>query len=281
MNKVLIAGATGYLGKFLTKEVKKQGYETKVLVRNPAKFKEFNIEVDEIIQAEITVKKTLHESCNNIDVVISSVGITRQRDGLTYMDVDYQANMNLLEEAIKAGVKKFIYVSVLNGEELKHLKICEAKEKFAEKLKKSGIDYSIIRPNAFFADMAEFYNMAKNGRFYIFGNGKLKCNPIHGEDLAKVCVDAIKTDDNLIKVGGPQTLTQTEIAQIAFKTVNKKVKITHIPDWIRRMMLGLCRIFLSSKSYGPIEFFMTVLSIDMIAPEYGAHTLEDFFETLE
>jgi nucleoside-diphosphate-sugar epimerase len=55
-------------------------------------------------------------------------GITRQKDGFTYMDVDYQANMNLLEQEKQSGVKRFIYVSVFNGENLRHLKICDAKE---------------------------------------------------------------------------------------------------------------------------------------------------------
>lgn len=82
------------------------------------------------------------------------------------MDVDYQANLNLLNEARKRGDRKFIYVSALNGHKLKHLKIFEAKEKFVEELKFSGLAYSIIRPNGFFSDMKEFYDMAKKGAIY-------------------------------------------------------------------------------------------------------------------
>ena len=114
-----------------------------------------------------------------VDVVISTVGITRQKDGLTYMAVDYRANLNLLNEARKAGVKKFIYVSVLNGEHLTQLKICEAKEKFVNTLMNSGMDYCVIRPNGFFSDMGDFLDMAKQGRVYLFGDGKKKMNPIH------------------------------------------------------------------------------------------------------
>ena len=129
MNKILIAGATGYLGKYITQELKQQDYYTKVLVRNSKKFEQYGIQVEEIVQAEITDKSTLKDCCKDIDIVISSVGITKQKDGLTYMGVDYQANLNLLEEAKQNGVRKFIYVSVLNGEKLKNLKICEAERK--------------------------------------------------------------------------------------------------------------------------------------------------------
>ena len=281
MSKILIAGATGYLGSYIAQELKQQDYYTRILVRDPKKFEQSGIEADEIIRAEITDKLTLEDCCKDIEVVISSIGITKQKDGLSYMDVDYQANLNLLEVAKRSGVKKFVYISVLNGEKLRNLKICEAKEKFVDELKKSEIDFCVIRPNGFFSDMTEFYNMAKNGRIYLFGNGNLKSNPIHGEDLAKFCVSVLKSNDKEIEIGGPETLTQNEIAKVAFESVGKTPKITYVPDRIRRVVLSMARIILNAKTYGPIEFVMNVLAIEMVAPEYGKHTLKEYFNGLE
>ena len=51
------------------------------------------------------------------------------------------------------------------------------------------------------------YMMAKKGRVYLFGNGEFRANPIHGEDLASVCVDAIEDSKQEIKVGGPESFT--------------------------------------------------------------------------
>ncbi|MGB5455917.1 MAG: SDR family oxidoreductase [Gammaproteobacteria bacterium] len=280
MKRILLAGSTGYLGSYIAKELHKRPFFFRAIARSPDKLEKNGIKAAEILKAELTDPDSVKECCKDIDVVISTVGITRQKDGLTYMDVDYQANMNLLKEAKKSGVKKFIYVSVLNGEKLRNLKICDAKEMFVEQLKKSGIDYCIVRPNGFFSDMSEFYNMAKRGRIYLFGNGELRSNPIHGEDLAVVCVDAIDMSDKEIQIGGPETLTQNEIASIAFDILGKKPKITHIPDWVRVAILKLVRLLTESKVYGPIEFFMTVMAIDMLAPEYGKHTLEEYFTIL-
>ena len=281
MSKILVAGATGYLGSYIAQELKQQDYYKRVLVRDSKKFEQFGIEADEIIRAEITDKSTLEDCCKDIELVISSIGITKQKDGLSYMDVDYQANLNLLEVAKRSGVKKFVYISVLNGEKLKNLKICEAKEKFVDELKKSELDFCVIRPNGFFSDMTEFYNMAKNGRIYLFGNGNLKSNPIHGEDLAKFCVSALKSNDKEIEIGGPETLTQNEIAKVAFDSVGKTPKITYVPDRIRRVVLSMARLILNAKKYGPIEFVMNVLAIEMVAPEYGKHTLKEYFNGLE
>ena len=280
MKKILVAGATGYLGKYITEELVNKNYSTKVLVRNPEKFKELKIKVNEIIIAEATDKSSLINCCNSVDVVISTIGITKQKDGLSYMDVDYQANLNLLDEAKTNGVRKFVYVSVFNAEKIKNLKGVQAKVKFEKELKDSGLDYSIIYPNGFFSDMTEFYNMAKKGRIYLLGDGNQKANPIHGEDLAKVCVSAIEGIEKEIEVGGPETLTQNEIANLAFDAVGKSPKISHIPDWMRKIILKIAKLFMNSKNFGPVEFFMNVMAIEMVAPEHGNHTLKHYFSEL-
>ena len=277
MKKVLVAGATGYLGKYVVKEFKKQGYWVRALTRSSEKLASIREFIDDIIIGEVTKPASLQGICKDIDIVFSSIGITKQKDGLTYKDVDYQANKNLLNVAIKQDVKRFIYVSVFNARELRNLKIVEAKELFVDELKKSNIESTVIRPNGFFSDMTEFFNMAKKGRVYVFGDGNYKGNPIHGVDLAKVCVDSLTSKKQDVDVGGPDILTQNEIAQMAFNVLNKKPKITHIPDWLRKLSLFLIRTLTPEKTYGPFEFFMTVLATDMIAPIYGKYHLRDFF----
>jgi uncharacterized protein YbjT (DUF2867 family) len=281
MKKVLLAGATGYLGRHIAKALYGRGFSTRVIARNTVSLKLKKTWFNEIIEAELTHPKTIEGCCDQIDVVISTVGITRQKDGLTYRDVDYRANLNLLREAQKSSVRKFIFVSVLNGERLRQLKICDAKEMFVDQLKQSGLNYCVIRPNGFFSDMTEFYNMGQKGRVYLFGNGAFKTNPIHGEDLAAVCVDAIDKQDKEIEVGGPEILTHNRIAETAFAVLGARPKITYIPNWIRSAALKLMRMLTGSKTYGPIEFFLTVMAMDMVAPQYGKHTLKEHFTKLK
>lgn len=280
MKNILVAGSTGYLGSHIVEHLKTQEMNFKALARNPKKLTQMGLTASQIIEAQVTDKDALADCCEGVDVVISALGITRQKDGLTYMDVDYQANKNLLEEALKSGVQQFIYVSVLHGEDLTHLKICEAKERFVNELKASGLDYCIIRPSGFFSDMTAFYDMAKNGRVYLFGDGSTKANPIHGADLAKVCVDAIDQEATVVEVGGPTVVSQQDLANIAFEAVDKPVKITYIPDWVRRSLLRLAAIFQSKANYGTTEFFLHVMVLDMATNRYGKRTIQGFFEGL-
>lgn len=275
--KVLIAGATGYLGQYLVKESKNHGYWTRVLTRDAARLVQLNDYIDDMFIGEVTKPTTISEVCKGIDYIISAVGITRQKDGLTYMDVDYQGNRNLLDCALRDGVSKFIYVSVFNAHLMQDLKIIQAKEQFASELVQSSLDHTIIRPTGFFSDMLEFLTMAKKGKVNLFGTGDYRINPIHGQDLAKVCFEAIGRPETEIEVGGPEIFTHKQIAKLAFDVVHKDAKISCMPLWLKNTILWLMRRFTSSKTYGPIEFLMTALSMDGVAPACGKEKLKDYF----
>jgi uncharacterized protein YbjT (DUF2867 family) len=277
MKKILIAGATGYLGKHLIAELQERQLPFQAIARNPQKLEHFQLPAEALIRAEVTQPVTLRGQLAGIDTLISTVGITRQKDGLTYMDVDYQANLNLLEEAQRAGVRKFIYISAINGRQMRHLKIMAAKERFVDAIMASGLDYQIVRPNGFFSDMNDFMDMAKGGRVYLFGHGDYKLNPIHGRDLAKTIIDEMNSAATELEVGGPDIFTQNEIAVLALKAAGRPPKILHLPDWSRRLLIWLMRTFTSSKTYGPYEFFLTMMAQDNVAPRYGVERLEHFF----
>lgn len=276
--KILIAGATGYLGNHILKVLDKNKEQTRVIARSTKKLTVFSDSHIDIKIAEVTKPETLIDCCKNIDIVISTVGITRQKDGLTYMDVDYKANINLLQEALKAGVKHFIYVSAIDGHKYKHLKIFEAKEKFVSELKASGIKYTIVRPNGFFSDMKDFLHMAKSGRVYLFGDGNQKFNPIAGEDLANFIYGLLDKEIQEITVGGPDILSLNDISKMALEMHEKPIKITHLSDKIRKVLLWFLRTFTNVKTYGPYEFFLTLMAKDHIAPAYGKHRLINFYQ---
>ena len=135
MKKILVGGATGYLGRYLIMELKKQGYWVRALARSASKLNDLNECIDEVFEGEVTRPESLSGLCEGIDVVISVIGITRQKDGLTYMDVDYQGNKNLLDLAMQHNVSKFLYISVINAHLMKDLKMIQAKERFVDELK--------------------------------------------------------------------------------------------------------------------------------------------------
>lgn len=174
MERVLVAGATGYLGRYVVRKLKSQGYYVKVLVRDPNKldkpgnFLDLSIgnDIDEVVEGDITKPTTLKNICKDIDYVFSSVGITGKSNGLTFNDVDYQGNVNLLKEAENNHVSKFMYIHVYIDDDWKELgSLIEAKNHFVETLKASNVSHIIIRPTGYFSDLTQFLTMAKRGEF--------------------------------------------------------------------------------------------------------------------
>jgi len=279
VNRVLVAGATGYLGGFVCKEFKDRGYFVRALGRSSKSLDGLWGSTDEIVEAQITRTETLEHVCDGIEVVFSSVGITRQKDSLTFHDVDYQGNMNLLEEALRASVKKFVYVSAFNGPNLRHLDIVAAHEDFVDELKKSGIEYAVLRPTGYFSDMGEILEMARKGRVWLIGSGENRVNPIHGADLAVACVDAMEGDATEIDVGGPQTMTWNEAAALAFEVLEKPAKVSRVPEWLMWTAIRLTKLF--KRHQGDLlAFFTTMATTDVVAPATGTHTLDGHYRQL-
>jgi len=283
--KILLAGATGYLGQYILAELLKKEYPTRIVVRNKSKLSPALLThpLLEVVEAEVTQPQTLQGVCKGVHKVISTVGITRQKDGLTYEQVDFQANKNLLDEALREGVRKFIYVSVFKGEAMRHIAIGAAKERFVDTLKASGLDYCIIRPSVFYSYMTIFFKMAKakKDEILLFGKGQYAMNPIHGDDLAEVCVAQLERYEREVNVGGAEIFTQTEIACLAFEVLHKPANISYLPDWVRRLILKMGKYLLPKSIYGAIEFFLTTMAMDVVAPmQVGKHRLKAFFESI-
>lgn len=287
MKKILVAGATGYLGKFVVREFKQQGFWVRALVRdkkklgNPGPFGEPSAldYPDEVFVGEATKPDSLGRVCDGIDVVFSSMGLTRQKDGLTFQEVDFQGIKNILDQAVRAGVQKFIYVSVFNAHSMKHLAIVKAHEDFVRALRDSGILCAIIRPTGYFSDISEYFKMAKSGRVYLIGNGDNRLNPIHGADLAKVCVEAAEGLKDEIPVGGPSAYSQRKIGELAFSALGKPPKVSTIPLGLAKAVVNLTRLF-SKHTAELFEFFVAGAEHDMVAPPYGNHELAAYFREL-
>ena len=277
MKTVLVAGATGYLGLFVVKALKAKGYWVRALGRSAKKLAPVEEYADDLFVGEVTDPDSLNGLCDGIDVVFSSVGITRQKGGLTYNDVDYQANSNLLTMAEETGVSKFMFVHVLNAEKLRYVAMIRAKQAFVDELRRSNLDHMVICPTGFFSDMEEVLSMARSGRVYLFGDGSSRINPIHGADLAEFCVGAMDSQEQKLDVGGPEVFTYREIARLAFDVLDQPERITCIPKSLVSATVGALRWLTPAEVYGPVEFMAAVMTMDVIGEAHGQRRLADHF----
>jgi len=286
MKFVLVAGASGYLGRYVVAALKQKGYRVRALTRKrdelwkrgtrlaPA----VGAEVDEIVTADLTLPQTLQGICHQIDYVISCASLSFEDSKKTYEDVDHQGNRNLLIEAIRSGsVEKFVYVSLFH----QHLKasspLLQAKEKFVKELQESVMTSYVVRPNLLFPELLPLLYMAHRGKTWLPVPGNLKLNPIHGADLAQVCVQGLIAKEKEIEVGGPVTQTLEQIARLAFKLQSKPARIQSVPGALTDLTRQYLKLFqqkqLESLNRLRPEFLQTGL-----APAKGEQQLEAYFQ---
>ena len=273
---VLIAGATGSVGSEALRIAKDRGYRVTALARNAQRLRDI---ADRSIAFDAT--QGIPELAGH-DVVISALGAPiafAHKDRRGFRNVDFAGNLNLLKAARRAGVSRFIYVSV-------HIEIgyagtayVLAHEEFVNALQASGMPYTIIRPTGIFTAFHDFIPMARRGMMIVLGNGSARTNPVHQADVAQACVDSINAGPAELNLGGPDTLTRRAIAELAFNAVGRRPRIVNLPPSL--MEFGGYVAKIANPRLGEmLEFVSRVATVDCIAPALGSQHLSDYFQTL-
>jgi uncharacterized protein YbjT (DUF2867 family) len=279
---VLVAGASGALGRHAISELKARGYRVRALTRNPERTRATCPGVDELHPADALEPATLRGACEGAEAVFSCLGaaVSPSFSGhlgrKPFSAVDYPANRNLLEAALAARVSKFVYVSALSAEKGRHLDYMDAHERVVDALRASGMDYAVLRPAGFFSAMGELVDMARKGALPVLGDGSAKTNPIHEADLAALCADAVKDGTRERDIGGPETFTRKQIAEMAFAALGRPPKLRHVPAWLARAMPPVLRL-VNPRVAAVTAFLAEVTTHDSVAPAYGTRRLEAYF----
>ena len=264
--KIVLAGAFGNLGAEILKALCAGGHEVVA-----ADLKEGSIAGFEgkytFKAIDATKPETLKGICDGADMVISTVGLTGASTRFNAYDIDYMGNVNLLNEAKSAGVKKFNYISVISCDEpgADKVPMLHAKYLFEGDLKESGLDYIIHRPTGYFYDIAKVFKpMVEKGEMQLLkGYGDVKANVVDCPDFAKFIVDTLDERNVTYNVGGKETYTYVEMAEMCFSAAGKPLKIKWAPIWLFGILANLPKIKKAGK-HDIILFSKWTLSHDLV-----------------
>lgn len=280
MKKVILFGSTGNLGKQIAAELHQQGYEVTAVVRNQDKAKEMVPIVHHTLVADVTNPAALAGICKGFGIVVSALGKSvspNDKSKPSFDDIDFVANNSILQEAVRSGARKFIYVSALGAENYPHLAYFRAHHLFSQKLKGSGLDYAIIKPPALFSAFIDLIDLAKKGRLVTMGRGEKMTNPIYEGDLAKICVAAIDQPNAVFEAGGKEMLSRGQINDLIQRIVDPGKKVRHVPLGVIKAVLPLLKLA-SRNLYDKVAFFAEVMQHDTVAPAVGETRLADYIK---
>ncbi|MEL6487176.1 MAG: NAD(P)H-binding protein, partial [Pseudomonadota bacterium] len=237
--KVVVAGASGTIGRAVVRECVARGYAVTAWLRSEeasglSELRGADVRLVDVSQ-QMDVSLAMAET--SPDSVISCLA-SRSGSPKDAKAVDYDANMHLLIASESQAVQRFVLLSA----------ICVQKPRLAFQKEKLGFEqalqdqasfhYTIVRPTAYFKSLSGQVKRVVAGKpFLIFGDGALtRCKPISDADLARFIVDAMTDPEAINRVlptGGPgPAITLKQQGELLFEVAGKEPKFTSVPVWM-------------------------------------------------
>ncbi|HSJ69536.1 MAG TPA: SDR family oxidoreductase [Anditalea sp.] len=267
---VLVAGATGFLGTEICRQLIEKNKKVKGLVRSTSdaeKVNRLNEMGVETVIGDLKDKPSLENALKGVTTVISTAtSIISQKRGDSIQTVDEEGQINLVGAAKEAGVDHFVYISVypMQGE----IPLQKVKRKVEKHLAESGLNYTILQPTFF---MEVWLGPALgfdyiNAKAMIYGEGK---NPITWISLQDVAAFAVASLDNesaknkIIELGGPEAISPMEVVQIFEKVRGEKFDVQFVPEETLKAQKAAAPDTLSESFAGLMIAFAHGNKIDM------------------
>ena len=233
---ILIVGATGFLGMEICKQLTSAGRQVKGLIRStsdPSRVEALQQMGVDTVLGDIKDRRSLDVAMDNVGSVISTASSTLSHaEGDSIQSVDKEGQLNVVEAASAAGVKKFVFISF--NESPESFPLQDAKRAVEQRLKQSGMDYTILQPT-FFMDIwlspAIGFDFP-NHKATIYGDGKNRISFIAIRDVAAFAVASIdnsEASNTTIELGGPQALSPLEVVKI-FEEYGHSFEVMHVPE---------------------------------------------------
>ncbi len=257
--KVLVTGATGFIGSHIADLLLEKGYEVRCTYRKTSNLQWLEGKPFDLVEADFFDIESLKNACKNVDYIIHSAGVVAGWNLDDFIRGNRDTTLNLLKAAteVTPNLKKFIYVSSQTAagpaesldkpvtEDMPPHPITsygKSKIEAEESVKsfKNSFNYVILRPTAVYGprDVAIFqmFQVAQKGLGTLMGFNKKYLNLIHGYDCARGIVQALESDNAINEtyfIASEEIYNWPQIISVFKKTLNKKFFVTlRLPHFI-------------------------------------------------
>ena len=205
--KIFLTGSTGFVGKRILQDLLENNYQVRCLVRKGSEQKISHYKDIDIVNGDTTDAASLDGKLEGCDAVINLVGIIREfrGRGITYEKLHYEGTANLVKAAWSQKVRRFIQMSALGARPDGKTQYQQTKFRAEERVRTSGLDYTIFRPSIIFGPGDKFVNlfanMLRTQQFVpVVGNGRYQMQPVSVENVSMGFVKAIEQKMPLVKL---------------------------------------------------------------------------------
>jgi uncharacterized protein YbjT (DUF2867 family) len=243
--KVLVTGATGFVGPAVANAIVDAGHEVRVLERKPGSWRESGIRCQEAVQGDVTDLNSLRQATEGIDVVVHLVAI-RQGRLEQFQRVMVGGTRNLIAASKERGVGRFVLMSALGTTEQTKDLVPYYGAKWTEEqdVRRSGLEHVVFRPSFIFGRgggiLPTFRKLAKLAPVTgIIGSGEQRIQPIWIDDVGAYFAEAIERPEaanRMFELGGPDVVTWNEFWQRLRATLGIRRRPTiHLPTSLMKL----------------------------------------------
>lgn len=244
---VTIFGGSGFVGRYVVRELVNRGYRVRVAVRRPdlAGFLQpiGNVGQIQLVQANLRYRKSVDAAVRGSDVVINLVGILAE-SGRQKFDAVQAFGARAVAEACRAEKAKLIHMSAIGADVDSASGYGETKGRGEQSVREVVKDAIIMRPSIVFGQEDEFFNrFGAMARFApalpLIGGGTTKFQPVYVGDVAEAFALAVEgkvPKGKTYELGGPQTPTFRECLELLLKEIGRKKMLVSLPWFVAGMM---------------------------------------------
>ena len=241
--RILVTGATGFVGPPLVRRLVDDGHRVRVLERQPGSWQRAGLPCQEAVQGDVTDLASLRRAVEGQEVVVHLVAIINGRPE-EFERVMAQGTRDLVATAKEAGVQRFVLMSALGtSEETRNLvPYYRAKWEMEQTVKGSGLEHVIFQPSFVFGRgggaLQQFLRIAKLSPVTpIIGPGTQRIQPIWVEDVAAYFAAAVVEPEaagRTFEVGGPDVVTWNEFWRRLKRAAGARRPTLHVPFGLMR-----------------------------------------------
>jgi len=244
---VTIFGGSGFVGRYVVRELVNRGYRVRVAVRRPdlAGFLQpiGNVGQIQLVQANLRYRKSIDAAVKGSDVVINLVGILAE-SGRQKFDAVQAFGARAVAEACRAEKAKLIHMSAIGADVESASGYGETKGRGEESVREVVKDAIIMRPSIVFGQEDEFFNrFGAMARFApalpLIGGGTTRFQPVYVGDVAEAFALAVEgkvPTGKTYELGGPQTPTFRECLELLLKEIGRRKMLVSLPWFVAGMM---------------------------------------------
>lgn len=227
---VLLLGGTGTIGRATAQALRAEGHHVTALIRPSADASA--LPGCTLIRGQVD-PASLARALPGIDTVVSCLA-SRTGAPKDAWAVDRAANSAALQAAVAAGVQQFVLLSAICVQK-PLLEFQHAKLAFEAELQAAPLDWTIVRPTAYFKSLSgQVARVQENRPFLVFGDGNLTaCKPISDTDLGRflaLCLTDPEKRNRILTIGGPgPAITPLDQAAMLGRLFGRPVPIRHVP----------------------------------------------------